>query len=73
MRKKECMPNQKYYLIDKNERIAYECYTSERHGEVKTKIPFETICSKIASNQLLFPDVLQTNKYIVMCEKQIAT
>lgn len=73
MKKKECMPNQKYYLIDKNERIAYECYTSERHGEVKTKIPFETICSKIASNQLLFPDVLQTNKYVVMCEKQIAT
>lgn len=73
MRKKECMPNQKCYLIDKNERIAYECYTSERHGEVKTKIPFETICSKIASNQLLFPDVLQTNKYVVMCEKQIAT
>lgn len=69
MKKKEFQPNQKYYVVDKNERIAYECYTSTRHGEVKTKIPFELICSKLAHNQLLYPDVLQTSKFVVMCEK----
>lgn len=69
MKKKECQPSQKYYVVDKNERVAYECYTSARHGEVKTKIPFELICSKLAHNQLLYPDVLQTSKFVVMCEK----